>query len=99
MKMRYLCLLHMVSVGGGSTVIYILLVSGIKIVFQSILLQLKDDKGTNQPIKVKISGDGARMSHTINHFAPLHTLHLDNTGQEKIKEWLLREVSKMALLK
>lgn len=65
--MIYLCLLHKVSVGGGSTVIYVY-ISRIKIVFQLILLQLKDNKATNQPIKVKISGDGARMSHTSNLF-------------------------------
>ena len=39
----------------------------IKIVFQLILLQLKD-KATDEPIKVKISGDGAKMSHTSNLF-------------------------------
>ena len=32
------------------------------------LLQLEDGKGADEPIKVKISGDGAKMSHTSNLF-------------------------------
>ena len=41
---------------------------GINIVFHLTLLQLKDGKGADDPIKIKISGDGAKMSHTSNLF-------------------------------
>ena len=34
----------------------------------NFFFQLKDGKGADEPIKVKISGDGAKMSHTSTLF-------------------------------
>lgn len=35
---------------------------------QLFFFQFKDGKGADEPIKVKISGDGAKMSHNSNLF-------------------------------
>ena len=49
-------------------ILCLILLSRIKIVNKLFFFQFKDGKGADEPIKVKISGDGAKMSHTSNLF-------------------------------